>query len=117
MVLGIIGWVIVGALLAGAIAMFWDDIKNWLNNTAADAVERVLGYDARRNMHRAVARIDRVVDTIRNRTVVYTKRNHLDTYYDKVTLSAEAAPYEIDNDVLKKLRQEGELIQKFEYRG
>ncbi len=117
MMLGVIGWIIVGALAAGAITMFWNDIKNWLNNTAADAVERVLGYDSRRLMHRAVARIDRVVNKIKNKTIVYTKKNELDTHYDKVTLSAEAPSYEIDDKVLEKLNNEGNLVQEFKYKG
>lgn len=115
-----IGWVIAGiagSLLAGAIALFWDDIKKWLNNTAADAVEKTLGYNARKFMHRAVTRIDRVFDKIKNRTVVYSKKDSLDTHYDKVTLSADASPYEIDDEVLEKLKNQGELVQEFEYQG
>lgn len=115
-----LGWVLLGlaagALLGAAFVAFWDDIRNWLNNTAANFVERVLGYGARTRMHRAISTIDRVMDVVRNRTIVYTKRNNLDTMYDKVTMEADAAPYEISSDVLKKIKDEGRMIQEFEYR-
>lgn len=114
--LGIIGWVLLGTVAVSCLVTFWDEIRVWLNNTAANAVERVLGYGARQRMHRAVARIDRVVNVIRNQTVVYTKRNSLDTYYDKTTLLAEAQPYEISEDVLKELSKKGQLVETFEYR-
>lgn len=49
-ILAAAGWFILGALAMGAITYFWDDIKNWLNNTAADVVQKYIGYDARRAM-------------------------------------------------------------------
>ncbi|AKL95682.1 hypothetical protein CACET_c22360 [Clostridium aceticum] len=113
----IIGWVIAGAIAAFVLTSFWDDIKNWLNNVAADAVEKRLGYNARNRMHRAVSKIDRVMDRVRNRTVIMSKRNELDNMYDKVTLSAEASVHEIDPKVLDKINAERELIQEFQYRG
>ena len=70
-----IGWVVATAVIGGALLItFWNNIKNWLNNTAANAVERVLGYGARERMHRAVATIDKAMNKIRNRTVIYTKK-------------------------------------------
>lgn len=115
-----LGWILVGvavgALLGAAFVAFWDDIRSWLNNTAADFVERHLGYDARQRMHRAVSSVDRVMQVIRNRTVVYTKRNQLDLMFDKVTLEADANPYEIDTKVLNKIQEDGQLLQEFEYR-
>lgn len=53
--LGFIGWVLVGAGLTIALRYFWYGIRDWLNNTAANAVERVLGYNARKTMRRAVS--------------------------------------------------------------
>lgn len=115
-----IGWVLagiaIGALLGTAIVAFWDQIKSWLNNTAADFVERYLGYGARKRMHRAVSTIDRAISAIKNRTVIYTKRNNMDMMFDKVTMEAEAQPYEISTDVLRKIEREGKLVQEFEYR-
>ncbi len=115
----ILGWIIVGvvgALFGAAVIGFWDKISHWLNNTAANAVERVLGYGARQRMHRAISKIDRAMDVIRNRTVVYTKRHELDSMMDKVTMEADASPYEIDQQVLKEINQKGKLVQEFEYK-
>lgn len=61
-----IGWVIAGAVLGAvlltAIDRFWNDIAGWLNNTAANAVEKVLGYDARKFMQRAVSNVTKLHD-------------------------------------------------------
>ena len=44
-----LGWVVVGLIFAcAALKYFWEDIAHWLNNTAADAVERRFGIDARK---------------------------------------------------------------------
>lgn len=115
--LGLIGWVLVGAVLTGALLYFWNDIRDWLNNTAANAVERVLGYNARKTMQRAVCVVDRVVNHLRTRAVVYNKKNALDTHYDRVTLEATAPVYEIDDEVLQKIEQEGEQVQELQFRG
>jgi len=115
--LGLIGWVIVGAVLTGALLYFWNDIKAWLNNTAADAVERVLGYNARKAMQRAVCIADRVVNSLRTQATVYYKRHPLDTFVDRVRLEATAPVYEFDEEVLTKIKEEGQLQQEFEFRG
>lgn len=114
-----IGWLIAGALIGAAasvaIITFWDDIREWLNNVAADAVERVFGYSARNRMHRAVAKVSRVINKIRNNTVVYTKRNSLDEYYDKTTIIAEDDVYNISEEVVENINQNGELVQEYKY--
>lgn len=115
----ILGWLLAGALgvgIAAAIVVFWDEIKSWLNNVAADVVERTLGYNARQNMYRAITRIDRVMDIVRNRTVVYYKKNHFSDMYDKVTLGADAKCYDIDSEVLDEIKNKNELVQEFIYR-
>lgn len=116
-----IGWIALGVaastVVAIALTKFWDQIRMWLNNTAANAVERVLGYGARTRMHRAIATIDRVMDKIKNTTVVYTKRNELDTHYHKTTLESKASVYSIDEGVLKAIEDQGRVIQEFSYNG
>lgn len=111
------GFILVGALLTGALLIFWNDIKEWLNNTAADVVQRYIGYDARKAMQRAVCVADRVVNKIRTRSTVYYKKNRLDTYFDKVTLEATAPVYEFDDEVIEEIRQKGSIAQEMEYRG
>lgn len=112
----LIGWVLLGAVVATCLVTFWDEIRKWLNNTAANVVEKVLGYGARERMHRATTRIDRVMDKIKNRTVVYTKRSELDSFYDKTTLVSEASIYEISDEIINEISYKGELVQDFEYR-
>lgn len=115
--LGILGWILVGAVLTGALLYFWDDIRDWLNNTAADAVERVLGYNARKGMQRAICTVDRVVNTVKNHAVIYAKRDRLSTYYDKVTIEASAPAYEIDEEVLNEIKEKGKLEQELQFKG
>ena len=115
--LGLIGWVLVGAVLTGALLYFWNDIKAWLNNTAADAVERILGYSARKAMQRAICAVDRVVNTSRTQATVYYKRNRLDAYCDKVVLEATAPTYEFEEEVLSDIKEKGKLEQEFKFMG
>lgn len=114
-----IEWIIaaaIGALLTGCLIAFWDSIKEWLNTVAADAVERVLGYGARYRMQKAVAFVDRVVQRIRNRAVIYTKKYNNSLYFDKTTVIAECSVKDIEQDVLDEINKNGQLIQEFDYR-
>lgn len=116
--LGILGWVVIGAIAVAALTYFWDDIANWLNNTAADAVGRVLGCNARKNMQRAVVKVSRLRNQmLRNVATVYTKRNAMNSYYDKVTCDATAPVYQFGQKVLDELDKKGELVNTFEYKG
>lgn len=115
-----IGWILLGAL-AGAVAVtvidrFWESIAQWLNNTAANAVERVLGYNAKKNMHRAVTNISRVRDYLHNKTVVYAKENPMDSYFQKVTYETDAPVYQIDTEVVEEVKKQGEIVKTFEYK-
>ena len=112
----VIGWFIAGAVATACLVTFWDEVKNWLNQVAADAVERVLGYGARERMHRAIAVMDRVVNKIRNTSTIYTKRNDYDTYFDKTTIVSDCNEYEIDRDVLKEVSKRNQLVQEFGYK-
>lgn len=109
----------IGAMIGAAVAIlldaFWDDIAQWLNHTAANAVERILGYDARKFMERAVVRVGRLRDKIHNKAVIYTKKDAMDSFYTKVTTEAEAPVYQVDKDVLEQIKQEGELVNQFGY--
>lgn len=107
---------IAGGLLTGAIAIFWDQIKDWLNNVAADFVEKHLGYNARQKMQKAVSTVNRVMNKIRNTSIVYSKRNRTDNYFDKTTIVGEEEVYEVDQKVLDDIKQKGSIVQEFEYR-
>ena len=115
-VLMALGWVMVGCARTGVFLRFWDEIREWLNHTAADIVQKYIGYDARQAMQRAVCRVDRVVDRIRQMPTVYYKRNRLDTHFDKVTYEATAPVYEFDRKILNEIEQKGQLVQEMEYR-
>lgn len=109
-------WVILGAIATGALITFWDKISSWLNNVAADVVEKSFGYSARNKMQRAVAKIDRVMDKIRNRSTIFVKENRLDTHYLKTEIEAEADVYDIDSKIIDEIRSKKELVQEFEYK-
>lgn len=114
-----LSWVaigLIGLLVGAALVAFWDDIKHWLDTVAADWVERQFGYGARNRMHKAVAMVNRVMQKIRNRAVIYTKRYANDLYFDKTTIVCETGIENVEEDVLQEIAKQGTLIQQFEYR-
>lgn len=97
---------VAGIIVGGAVmARFWDSIKNWLNNVAADAVERAFGYSARNNIQKAIAIVDKLVDKIRNTSTIYTKKTPTATYFDKTTVVSEAGIMDIEADVVKTIAE------------
>ncbi len=112
-----LGYFVLGALCVGALIHFWDDIKDWLNEVAADAVEKVFGYNARNAMQKAVATVTRVFQTLKNKSVVYSKRNKSDLYFDKTTIECEMGVEEVTKDVLAEFDKNGnQLVQEFVYK-
>lgn len=110
-------WFVAGTVTVACLVAFWDEIKQWLDNVAADWVERHLGYNARTHMQKAVAMINRVMSKIKNKTIVYSKRNSTDLYFDKTTIIAEAPVSSIDDDVLEEIRKnKNQLVQEFIYK-
>lgn len=114
-----IGWIIASGVVFTVLAIkyFWEDIAAWLNNTAADAVEKALGYDAKKFMQRAVSRVTKGMSMLDNVTTVFTKKHATDNLLHKVTLRASAPIYEQDEDVLRELDSKNELINEFKYNG
>ncbi|MQN01065.1 MAG: hypothetical protein DUD27_07705 [Lachnospiraceae bacterium] len=106
----------VGILAMSLIKRFWNDIRDWLNNTAADVVQKYLGYDARKAMQKAVNRADRVMNKIRNVAQVYYRKDPLATHYDKVTMETTAPTYEFDDEFVKTVNEQGSLSQEMEYK-
>lgn len=114
-ILATVGWIAAGVIAAGALTVFWDEIKNWLTNVAADVVERAFGYSARDKMQRALVKIDRVMDKIKNKSTIFVKENRLDTYYLKTEIEAEAPVSSVDTKVLEEIRKKGQLVQEYTY--
>ena len=105
----------IGVALAAALQRFWDGIANWLNSTAADAVERALGYNARQYMLRATAAVTKVFDKLNNKTVIYTRQSALATDIQKVTLSSTGLLSDQEDEVRKKFEEEQTLINDYTY--
>lgn len=116
MILTTLGWILLGAVVGAALIAFWDSIKHWLDTVAADWVERKLGYGARNRMQKAVAMVNRVMQKVRNRAIIYTKRYANDLYFDKTTIVCETGIENIEEDVRQELAKQGTLVQEFEYR-
>ena len=119
--IGTLGWFVIG-MFAGAVALtaidiFWNNIAQWLNNAAADAVERVLRNNARKHMERAIARVSKIRDKLHNITNVYTRQSALDTHVQKVTLESSAPLYEQEQEVIDIFKKEDTLLKELEYRG
>ena len=102
--------------MTGALLYFWEDIKNWLTNSAANAVQRALGYSARQTMLKAICGVDRVVNKLRTLATIYCKKNPLDTRIDRVKLEATAPVYEADKEVLQRIEKEGQWVHEFQYK-
>lgn len=116
-----IGWIIAGAVVGTALVVaamnrFWDSIAVWLNNTAANAVEKVLGYNAKKFMQRAVTQVSNIRNNLYNKTVVYTRQSALDTHIHKVTLSSTAPIYEQEQEVKEQFEKENVQMNEFVYR-
>ena len=111
----LVGWILLGTVAVGALAYFWNDIKEWLNNTAADAVERALGYNARLNMQRAVSVADRIMQTVRVRSTIYAKKNPQAFYIDKVIVEGSIPESSLDNNVIQEIKNKGSIVQEFVY--
>jgi hypothetical protein len=109
----------VGALLVGILARYWEDIRRWLNTTAADAVERALGYEARRNMHMAVSVADRVFRMFQGRAVatnvstVFTL--NADNTYGKVQMLNNIPAEELGQEYLNEMRT-ADNVMEMDYR-
>lgn len=115
-----IGWliagIVIGAVLVTAMDRFWDTIASWLNNTAANAVESVLGYNAKKYMQRAVATVSKFRDMLHNNTVIYAKRDYLDTYFQKISLKGTAPVYDQEEEVKETFEIKNTQVQEFEYK-
>lgn len=116
----VLGWIILGALIVGAVKHYWNDIRSFLNSTALDAVEKHLGYNARLTMEKAVSKLVRIGDMAFNTTIIKSKKNKLDRYYDKTTIEFENTTQELSNEYGQELLNElakadQRLEQTFEY--
>lgn len=112
-----LGWVIAAGIIFASLAIkyFWEDIAQWLNNTAANAIERKFGIDARKTMQKAVCRVTRVMNKIDNVARVYFRMD--EHYMKRVDLHATQPEYETDEEVLQEIDMKKELINEFTYNG
>lgn len=110
-------WIIATGVVIGVLALkyFWEDIANWLNNTAADAVEAKFGINARKYMQRAICKVTRAMDVLDNIATVFVKKDIHSEYMQKITLHGTAPVYEQSEDVLKEIEKEKELVNTFTY--
>ncbi len=123
----VLGAIIIGAVAGASVAAvfgpvieslfnkFWTSIRDWLNNTAADIVQKRLGYNARKAMQKAVNKADRILDKVRNISEVYYRSDPTSVYYDKVTIEATAPTYEYDDEFLKTLEEQGNTRSEMKY--
>ena len=116
----VLGAIILGVAL-GAVALklvtkYWENIRDWLNNTAANVVQKYLGYDARKALQKAVCKTDRVMSKIRNRSIVYYLSSPLATHYDKVTMEATASTFDFEKEFLDAVEKEGSIMNEMDYK-
>lgn len=118
MVIMISGWVIAAGIVIASLTVlhFWEDIASWLNNVAANAVERKFGINARKLMQKAVCRITRVMDKINNVARVFLKADRTG-FLRQIDIKATAPIYELDEDVRKELDNKKELVNNFTFNG
>lgn len=112
------GWVIAAGIVFTVVALkyFWEDIAMWLNNVAADAVERKFGMNARCLMQNAVCKVTRVMDKINNVARVFLKADRKG-YLRQIDIKATAPVYEVDEDVRRELESKKELVNNFTFNG
>jgi hypothetical protein len=102
--------ILLGCLAAGVTALFWDDIRKWLNTTVLDWVEKSFGYQARKKVHKVIVRIDKVGTIARRQAQVFIGKilNREEVYVDQISVC------ELDAKTRRKLNQ-GTLIQEFKF--
>lgn len=111
----LIGFVIAGAITA-AFVSFWDEIKDWLNTVGVEAVEKTLGYSARNRIQKAISTVDRVMNKLRNTSVIYTKKASSEVYFDKTTIVASSGMEGMSDDFRQELAKHNDrLVQEFQY--
>lgn len=110
----VLGFVFTATIIA--LTPLWDKIKIWLNGHAANIVEKMFGYKARKNIYQAISKIDRLVDKIRQTSVIYTKEKPWDNFYHKVEITTTIDESELDYKILDILNTEKSVEQKFEYK-
>lgn len=118
MVIMISGWVIAAGIVIASLVVrhFWEDIAAWLNNVAANAVERKFGINAKKLMQKAVCRVTRVMDKINNVARVFLKADKTG-YLRQIDIKATAPIYELDEDVRQELDNKKELVNNFTFNG
>ncbi len=102
--------------MTGALLRFWEGIRDWLTNTAANAVQKALGYSARRAMLKAICGVDRVVNKLRTLATIYCKKNPLDTHIDRVKVGCTAPTYEAEKEVLQRIEKEKQWVQELQFK-
>lgn len=102
------------AVAAIALAVFWDKVKNWLNNTAANAVERVLGYGARQQMQKAVCTADRLFGMVRVSARIFTKPNVFSSAR-VVNVELEMPEGDVGQTVLNQMTKDGCLMKEIQF--
>lgn len=99
-------WLVGGLIVAGALVVFWDQIRNWLSTTVLDWVDNRYGYNARELIQRAVVSVDKVGTTVRRIASIFftNARGYGVTYTDSVPLSSlpEEAQYQLENGPLEQ---------------
>ena len=115
----ILGWIVVGvvgALFGAAVIGFWDKISHWLTTLQPMQWSEYWGNNgARQRMHRSYFK-NRPCYGRDPESNGCLYEDELDSMMDKVTMEADASPYEIDQQVLKEINQKGKLVQEFEYK-
>jgi hypothetical protein len=122
-----IGWILVGlaTLIAGAVMAkpeiverFWKSIEGWLNTTAADAVERMFGYQARQRMYRTVSKVNYVIErhVAKNRSTVYSKKSRLDDTIVMTVLETEAPEAKLDRGLLEDIKANRCHVAEYQYK-
>ncbi|MDR1532903.1 MAG: hypothetical protein LBS62_12140 [Clostridiales bacterium] len=111
------------ALLAGlavgaVLTKYWDNIRAWLNNEAADWVERNLGYKARRGLFKAVSVADTIFRQLNGRSVAFNTSTLFSKMsgdsYTKTVITHYDRADELGDEWLDDVRNNN--VQELDYR-
>ena len=109
---------LVGIAAGSILIKYWNKIKAWLDNTAADTVERILGYKARETMFKAISVADKVFRILEghrvasNVSTVFTKSRN--NNYTKLTMINNVSADELGQAYLDEMRN-GNNIMELDY--
>lgn len=95
---------------------FWTAVKDWLNNTAANIVEKHLGYNARRQFVKSLCTAERQIDKIIGKDILYIRESPSAQKYKKLTVNHSSKSINYDQQLINYIDEERSIVNTMDYK-